>query len=153
MNEDLIFLLRMYEVINNGDKLKAVEDMEGYVTGNLYIMSPPQFLNVKKIPKSERDKTYEEFAGMKEEVCFSLQWTDGSSTRDHGVFRTKEQAMDSINVWWELNKFKPKYVRTWDKNGVTTVDYGFHDMFYHIKEISYSNFGERMAFGGINIGK
>lgn len=152
MNEDLLFLLRMYEMIHDGDKHKAVEDVESYVKGNLYIMSPAQFLNVKKIPKSERDKAYEEFAGLKEKQCFALQWTDGVSVRNHGVFRTAEAAIDSINVWWELNKFKPKYVRTWEKNGVTTIDYGLHEAFYKITKISRNNFIEKMI-GDINNGK
>lgn len=54
----------------------------------------------------------------------------------HDVFDTYEEAMDSIYEWWEANNFKPPYTRRWTENGVTTIDYGLHDMFYYIREIS-----------------
>ena len=54
----------------------------------------------------------------------------------HGVFDTHEEAMDSIYEWWETNNFNPLYIRRWTKDGVTTIDYGSHNMFYYIVECS-----------------
>ena len=73
---------------------------------------------------------------------YALQWTDGHITKNHGIFKSIEDAYDSIAMWWDLNDFKPNYVRKWTINGVTTIDYGMHHMFYKITEIDKDNFAE-----------
>lgn len=53
----------------------------------------------------------------------------------HGIYDNLESALQSIYDWWKLNEFEPPYVRYWTKNGETTVDYGYHHIFYYIYEI------------------
>lgn len=59
--------------------------------------------------------------------------------RTHGVFGTLDKAVQSIYDWWAQNEYNPSYVRMWTVDGVTTLDYGFHHMFYKIKEIKETN--------------
>ncbi|EBF5746887.1 hypothetical protein FHZ98_13900 [Listeria monocytogenes] len=54
----------------------------------------------------------------------------------HGKYATFEEALQSIFEWWELNEYKPYYVRHWTREGRTIVDYGPHHMFYYICEVS-----------------
>lgn len=70
-------------------------------------------------------------------IKYQVEWKhhQGDIHNKHGVFDTFEEAMDSIYDWWEKNNFKPQYIRRWTKDGVTTIDYGSHNMFYYIVEV------------------
>ena len=72
------------------------------------------------------------------QIKYQAEWQH-FQTGDHeklGIFNTLEEAIKSIYAWWEENEFTPYYVRTWTENGITTLDYGFHHMFYYILEVS-----------------
>lgn len=68
---------------------------------------------------------------------YQVHWVHEQLGKDetHGEFDTHEQALQSIHDWWNKNDYKPVYVRMWTRNGVSTIDYGFHHMFYKIVEI------------------
>ena len=69
---------------------------------------------------------------------YEVRWVvnNSNTVKHHGVFETYEEAYLSITHWWELNNFKPPYVRSWcTDEKVTKIDYGHHDFFYHIVEI------------------
>lgn len=71
-----------------------------------------------------------------DEIKYQVEWKNDRTKEHnkHGVFDTFDEAMDSIYDWWELNNFKPPYIRRWTEDGITTIDYGFHHMFYYIVE-------------------
>lgn len=89
---------------------------------------------------------------MENKEIYCLQWDNkaGKELKNHGLYTSKEEAFNSILAWWDLNDFKPNYWRVWEKDEVTTVDYGLHYAFYRIKKVDKSNYGEIM-FGGIGI--
>ncbi|HAC1029142.1 TPA_asm: hypothetical protein GY053_06975 [Listeria monocytogenes] len=68
---------------------------------------------------------------------YEVHWehTQTKEYNTHGKYATFEEALQSIYDWWELNKYKPHYVRYWTREGRTVVDYGSHYMFYYIYEI------------------
>lgn len=70
-------------------------------------------------------------------IKYQVHWVHNQLGKDetHGVFDTHEQAVQSIYDWWNQNDYSPSYVRSWTHRGVTTLDYGYHHMFYKIKEI------------------
>lgn len=76
-----------------------------------------------------------------ESVRYEVHWVDKFLKEDqtHGVFDTLEEAVQSVYDWWNQHDYEPPYVRMWTKDGVTTLDYGFHYMFYKIKEIKETN--------------
>ena len=54
----------------------------------------------------------------------------------HGTFKTVDEAMKSIQDWWDKNNFKPRYVRQMiDECGDLWWDYGPHNAFYVLKEV------------------
>ncbi|EAF0385101.1 hypothetical protein IQ407_002466 [Listeria monocytogenes] len=65
---------------------------------------------------------------------YEVHWehTQTKEYNTHGKYATFEEALQSICDWWELNKYKPHYVRYWTRKGRTIVDYGSHHMFYYI---------------------
>lgn len=69
---------------------------------------------------------------------YQVEWKHNKTSEHnkHGIFDTFEEAMDSIYDWWEKNNFNPPYIRRWTEDGITTIDYGFHNMFYYIVECS-----------------
>ena len=72
------------------------------------------------------------------QIKYQVEWENtltGEHSK-HGVYETLDEAVGSIYTWWEENDFSPPYVRTWTENGITTLDYGFHHMFYYILEVS-----------------
>lgn len=75
---------------------------------------------------------------------YALQWTDGEQLKNHGLFKSVNQAIESIFLWWYLNNFEPFYIRQWTKGNVTTIDYGSHTQFYLITKINQENFGNVM---------
>lgn len=76
-----------------------------------------------------------------ETVKYEVHWVHHQLGVDktHGVFGTVDKAIESIYDWWTQNDYNPPYVRMWTVDGVTTLDYGFHHMFYKIKEIKETN--------------
>lgn len=80
---------------------------------------------------------FKDFLGNNTTIRYQVEWKHHQTNthNKHGVFDTFEEAMDSIYKWWEENNFEPSYVRYWTINGVTKIDYGFHHMFYYIREI------------------
>lgn len=74
-------------------------------------------------------------------VKYEVHWVHHQlgMDRTHGVFGTLDKAIQSIYDWWTQNEYNPSYVRMWTVDGVTTLDYGFHHMFYKIKEIKETN--------------
>ena len=72
-----------------------------------------------------------------DETKYQVEWKNDRTKEHskHGVFDTYEEALDSIYEWWEANSFNPPYIRRWTKDGVTTIDYGSHNMFYYIVEV------------------
>lgn len=80
------------------------------------------------------------------ETVFALQWKNNltDELENHGLFPTVSEAMESIESWWKLNGFTPSYTRTWEKNGVTTVDYGSHFYFYKVTEVTQENYASIM---------
>lgn len=83
-------------------------------------------------------KEYVVTSGGNDEIKYQVEWKNDRTKEHnkHGVFNTFEEAMDSIYDWWEANEFTPPYIRRWTKDGVTTIDYGLHNMFYYIVECS-----------------
>lgn len=77
---------------------------------------------------------------MEDKKVYALQWKNGSTLSNHGIFSSKEAAMESIEMWWKLNNFSPNYVKYWNNGNTRVVDYGLHHSFYHITEINQSNF-------------
>lgn len=69
---------------------------------------------------------------------YMLLWKrNGETEGSHGIFETENDAIKSIYAWWDLNDFKPFYVRMWeDTSGDLKVDYGLHNCFYVIKKVS-----------------
>lgn len=74
-------------------------------------------------------------------IKYEVHWVHHQLGVDktHGVFGTLDKAVQSIYDWWTQNDYNPPYVRMWTVDGVTTLDYGFHHMFYKIKEIKETN--------------
>lgn len=74
-------------------------------------------------------------------IKYEVHWVHHQLGVDktHGVFGTLDKAVQSIYDWWTQNNYNPPYVRMWTVDGVTTLDYGFHHMFYKIKEIKETN--------------
>lgn len=74
-------------------------------------------------------------------IKYEVHWVHHQLGVDktHGVFGTLDKAIQSIYDWWTQNDYNPPYVRMWTVDGVTTLDYGFHHMFYKIKEIKETN--------------
>lgn len=70
-------------------------------------------------------------------IKYEVHWVRYPTQEDktHGVYNTLEEAIQSVYDWWHLNDYSPIYVRQYTVNGVTALDYGFHSMFYKIKEI------------------
>ena len=86
---------------------------------------------------------------MENNDIYCLQWQNaGVETKNHGLYTSKEEAFNSILAWWRLNEFDPGYWRAWEKDGVTTIDYGLHYAFYRITKVNKENYGEVM-FGGM----
>lgn len=69
---------------------------------------------------------------------YMLLWQkDGETKGSHGIFQTEDDAIKSIYAWWDINNFKPFYVRMWqDTSGDLKVDYGLHNCFYVIKKVN-----------------
>lgn len=69
---------------------------------------------------------------------YEVHWVHHQLEEDktHGQFDTLQEAIDSVYAWWKQNKYDPVYVRQFTIDGNTTLDYGFHHMFYVIKEIN-----------------
>lgn len=74
-------------------------------------------------------------------IKYEVHWVHHQLGVDktHGVFGTLDKAIQSIYDWWTQNDYNPPYVHMWTVDGVTTLDYGFHHMFYKIKEIKETN--------------
>lgn len=68
---------------------------------------------------------------------YEVHWVNHRTNEDstHGQFDTLAEAIQSVYDWWDKNNFEPNYVRRWTVDGNTTLDYGYHHMFYIIKEI------------------
>lgn len=67
---------------------------------------------------------------------YQVRWeTHGSEPKLHGIYNSLDEAVESINHWWDLNDFTPPYVRMWTKGRTTTIDYGLHEAFYRIVEL------------------
>ena len=60
----------------------------------------------------------------------------GTVKHVHDTYDTKEEAFKSILNWWEVHKYKPRYIREWKEGKVTIIDYGLHYSFYYIKEVT-----------------
>lgn len=69
-------------------------------------------------------------------IKYQVEWKhhQTGTHNKHGIFDTFEEAMESIYDWWKINNFEPRYVRYWTIDGVTKIDYGFHNVFYYIVE-------------------
>jgi len=74
---------------------------------------------------------------------YALQYQTPEEVKNHGIYRSPEDALDAIYDWWRLNEFKPPYTRVLGDNDMV-VDYGLYDCFYLIKEITKDNFEDRM---------
>lgn len=68
---------------------------------------------------------------------YEVHWehTQTKEYNIHGKYATFEEALQSIYDWWELNEYKPHYLRYWTRKGRTIVDYSSHHMFYYIYAI------------------
>lgn len=86
---------------------------------------------------------------MKFKVVWHNKNLDSSEVKVHGTYDSEEKAFDSILRWWEFNNYKPNYVRRWTTNGVTTIDYGFHSVFYYI--VQESKFDDYMKVLGVDV--
>lgn len=81
-------------------------------------------------------------------VMYLLQYKDNTGHKNHGIFRTQDDAFNSIKDWWELNDFEPPYIRTiGGEDTVTAIDYGSHNSFYYIIPINKDHFHEVMKNG------
>lgn len=66
---------------------------------------------------------------------YQVFWKNNDREVPHGTYSTQEVAMQSIYAWWDKHGFEPRYVRSWTKDGVMWIDYGYHNAFYLIKEV------------------
>lgn len=68
---------------------------------------------------------------------YQVHWIHYQLGQDttHGEFATLDQAIQSVYDWWRQNNYTPNYTRRYTIGDTTTIDYGFHHMFYKIKEI------------------
>ena len=119
------------------DKKKLIEIAEGF--GIEIIFEQPE-------PHGVYDdvdgtfSTYQElfkgFTNTNNEVKYQVEWEHHQTNTysKHGIFNTFEDALVSICEWWEGNDFTPSYIRMWTEDRVTTIDYGFRNMFYYIVE-------------------
>lgn len=81
-------------------------------------------------------------------LMYLLQYVDVNGHKNHGIFRSTDDAYHAIEDWWELNDFKPPYVRVMGGEGtVTAIDYGSYDNFYYIIPINKDHFHEVMMNG------
>lgn len=89
-------------------------------------------------------------------VRYLVQWKNGEEFTNHGFFRTSQQAFESIQDWWELNNFKPNYVRILGSDDtVKAIDYGSYTSFYYIVPVTEENFSDFLTNGveahGMNV--
>lgn len=74
---------------------------------------------------------------------YALQYQTPDEIKNHGVYKSQEDALGAIDVWWDLNDFKPLYTRILGDNDLV-IDYGLYDCFYLIKEVTRNTFEDRM---------
>ena len=89
-------------------------------------------------------------------VRYLVQWKNGEEFTNHGFFRTSQQAFESIQDWWELNSFKPNYVRILGSDDtIKAIDYGSYTSFYYIIPVTEESFGDFLINGieahGMNV--
>lgn len=81
-------------------------------------------------------------------TMYLLQYKDVNGHKNHGIFRTQDDAFHAIQDWWELNGFEPPYVRILgDEDTVKAIDYGSYDNFYYIVPINKEHFHDAMMNG------
>lgn len=89
-------------------------------------------------------------------VRYLVQWKNGENFTNHGFFRTSEQAFESIQDRWELNSFKPNYVRILGGDDtIKAIDYGSYTSFYYIIPVTEDTFDDLLTNGveahGMNV--
>ena len=71
--------------------------------------------------------------------AYRVVWEDTTKNKReyHGSYKSYEEALQSIQDWWDKNNFKPVYVRILDykHDGYVKIDYGNYNYFYYIEEI------------------
>lgn len=82
---------------------------------------------------------------------YALQWENQiiGKVENHGIYMTEKDAFNAVIDWWELNDFKPYYIRKFYRDGVEVLDYGSHDFFYLITKINKDNFKEVLGNGKV----
>ena len=67
-------------------------------------------------------------------MAWEVHWVGHGQDNTHGVFKTLEEAQDSVREWWKKNDFEPFYIRQWGENPVIW-DYGSHTCFYEFHKV------------------
>ena len=82
--------------------------------------------------------------GTDDKKYYALQYVDFviNKITNHGIYKSKEDAINAVHAWWDLNNFVPGYNRKWSTYGITTIDYGLHHQFYRIVKIDKYNFAD-----------
>lgn len=81
---------------------------------------------------------------------YLVQWKLRDNFENHGFFPSAEEAFDSIRAWWDLNDFKPPYIRSiTNERGFQAIDYGSHVSFYYIIPVTKETYAEYL-YHGIN---
>lgn len=105
-----------------------------------------RIINLVESPKHLEEPTISERSAISvdNKDIYALQWKDVLSTENvsnHGLFKSVEEAIKSIRMWWELNDYTSPYIRYWEsKPGTTKIDYGSHRYFYYITKVDKDNF-------------
>lgn len=68
-------------------------------------------------------------------MAYAVHWVGYGQDNTHGVYKTLEEAQDSVRAWWKKNDFEPFYVRQWVKDGIMVWDYGSHTCFYEFHPV------------------
>lgn len=54
-------------------------------------------------------------------MAYAVHWVGYGQDNTHGVYKTLEEAQDSVRAWWKKNDFEPFYIRQWGENPIIWV--------------------------------
>ena len=99
-----------YDILNNNDDWKEVYNI---------IMN--------------RQQTKIDLVGNK----FNLVYSDrlNGVLVDLGTYNTPDECLEIVYQWWDMNNFKPNYIRQWYSNNALIIDYGNQTGFYEIRGV------------------
>lgn len=64
--------------------------------------------------------------------------------KEHGSYKTEEEALEAIRIWWDIQGSKYKEVESYRTNtGALEVNYGFDNYFYRIEKNTIDRLPEK----------